>query len=136
MTTAVSRSMWYNTPVVLTHAGTSPGEGTQGPLDYEAYTSQRAQLLTTTIRQSSNDARITPPVIVAENFPRDRREFDGEPLTPNGKPWRPSVLNLIAAVGILQSLDDDMKASAAVRARCGWFLRFLVMSGCMAYAAC
>lgn len=102
------RSVWYNTPIILTHACVAPGMGTQGPLELDQYASQRAQLLMTTVRQASREARVHPPILLADNHAKGRRE-DGEPLLSNGKAWRPSVLHVVSAMGILQSLDDEMK---------------------------
>jgi len=124
----LGRQVWYNTPMLLTHAGVTPGEGTTGPLQYDQYVQQRAQLLVTTVRQSAGDNRIQAPVLTVENHAKERRA-DGEPLLPSGKPWRQSVLLVTCAVGILQSLDDDMKMSKKQQAARGNQDAFAAMFG-------
>ena len=42
--------MWFNCILVLTHASAAPPDGSNGPLQYDTYVSQRTHALQQTIR--------------------------------------------------------------------------------------
>jgi hypothetical protein len=42
--------VWFNTVLVLTHAGAAPPDSNNGPLNYDTYTNHRMHLLQQSIR--------------------------------------------------------------------------------------
>ena len=61
-------TVWMNTIVVMTHAGTAPPEDTSGrAMSYEMYVAQRSHAVLQAVRQAAGDARLLNPVALVEN---------------------------------------------------------------------
>jgi hypothetical protein len=95
--------------IVLTHSGSPPPEGTRGQLTYQEYFQQRAGILAFLHRQASLEARFKPTICLVENHHSCIKNSDGEPLLPNGIPWRLHVVSMIAAHKTLRQYDSILE---------------------------
>ena len=64
-------------------------------------------------RFAAGDTRLLNPVAPAENHANCRRNAAGEPVLPNGQPWKQQLLLLCLSSKILSDADSLLKISAS-----------------------
>lgn len=64
-------------------------------------------------RFAAGDTRLLNPVAPAENHTNCRRNQAGEPVLPNGQPWKQQLLLLCLSSKILSDADSLLKISAS-----------------------
>lgn len=94
VTATFGNSIWFNTVMVMTHAAKMPPEGSAGEIQYAAYINYRMTSLQQSVKAAAKDYRLMNPMALAENHPTCRRDDAGEPILPNGVPWRQQLLML------------------------------------------
>ncbi|TYJ15390.1 hypothetical protein E1A91_A10G180700v1 [Gossypium mustelinum] len=107
VTDSLGSSIWEKAVVTLTHAASACPEGPVGePLSFEAFVSQRSNVVHRGISQAVGDLRLMnpsmiQPVALVENHLLCQGDRNGEFLLPNGKTWRSQLLLLCYSVKIL-----------------------------------
>ncbi|TYI06997.1 hypothetical protein ES332_A10G196300v1 [Gossypium tomentosum] len=107
VTDSLGSSIWEKAIVTLTHAASACPEGPVGePLSFEAFVSQRSNVVHRGISQAVGDLRLMnpsmiQPVALVENHLLCHGDRNGEFLLPNGKTWRSQLLLLCYSVKIL-----------------------------------
>ncbi|KAG4180414.1 hypothetical protein ERO13_A10G164300v2 [Gossypium hirsutum] len=107
VTDSLGSSIWEKAIVTLTHAASACPEGPVGePLSFEAFVSQRSNVVHRGISQAVGDLRLMNPsmiqlVALVENHLLCQGDRNGEFLLPNGKTWRSQLLLLCYSVKIL-----------------------------------
>ncbi|TYG99470.1 hypothetical protein ES288_A10G197700v1 [Gossypium darwinii] len=107
VTDSLGSSIWEKAIVTLTHAASACPEGPVGePLSFEAFVSQRSNVVHRGISQAVGDLRLMnpsmiQPVALVENHLLCQGDRNGEFLLPNGKTWRSQLLLLCYSVKIL-----------------------------------
>ncbi|XP_057500906.1 translocase of chloroplast 132, chloroplastic-like [Actinidia eriantha] len=102
ITEVLGPSIWFNTIVVLTHAGSAPPEGPNGTAEsYEMYVKTESQVVQQAIRQAAGDMWLMNPISLVENHSACRTNTAGQRVLPNGQVWKPHLLLLSFALKIL-----------------------------------
>ncbi|KAK5794439.1 translocase of chloroplast 159, chloroplastic [Gossypium arboreum] len=107
VTDSLGSSIWEKAIVTLTHAASACPEGpVVEPLSFEAFVSQRSNVVHRGISQAVGDLRLMnpsmiQPVALVENHLLCQGDRNGEFLLPNGKTWRSQLLLLCYSVKIL-----------------------------------
>lgn len=105
---------WFSTVLTLTHAGAPPPDGPNGqPLANDVYYQQRGGQVQHVARQVTQDQRLMNPVALVENSPNCPKSEDGEPVLPNGTPWRRQLLMLCFTTKVLNEANAVLKPGAA-----------------------
>ncbi|KAK9858808.1 hypothetical protein WJX84_002378 [Apatococcus fuscideae] len=115
VTEAIGSSLWFNSILVLTHAGEPVPEGPQGEIGYEGFVQRRSNVLQQSVRQAAGDPRLLNPNQMVDCSPQAPRNAAGEPLLPTGSPWRPNLLLMAAASRLLSSADELLKIQPTAR---------------------
>jgi hypothetical protein len=113
LTAALGANMWFNCILVLTHGAAAPPDNNAGPMTYDVYANQRTHGLQQAIRFAAGDQRLLNPVAPAENHANCRRNAAGDPVLPNGQPWKQQLLLLCLSSKILSDADSLLKISAS-----------------------
>ena len=66
-------------------------------------------------RQAAGDPRLLNPSQQVDCSPNAPRNAAGEPLVPTGTPWRPALLLMAVASGLLSSADKILQIQPAAR---------------------
>ena len=110
--------IWFSTILTLTHATAPPPDGSNGqPIPSEVFQQQRSAQLQQIARQVTMDQRLMNPVALVENSPSCSRSTDGEPVLPNGTPWRRQLLMLCFTTKVLNEANALLKPGSAGRKR-------------------
>ena len=112
--------VWFSTMVTLTHAGAPPPDGGSGqPVPQDAYETQRGQQVQQMIRIVTGDQRLLNPTCYVENSSNCPRTEDGEPMLPNGTPWRRQLLMLCLTTRVLNEANNILKPGDAGKKKKG-----------------
>lgn len=106
--------IWFSTMLTLTHAMTPPPDGADGsPIPRDKYESNRSSQIQHIARVVSGDQRLMNPVAFVENSPSCPRAADGEPVLPNGTPWKRQLLMLCLTTKVLNEANQILKPGSA-----------------------
>lgn len=102
--------IWFSTMLTLTHGGSPPPDGANGqPIPQESYETQRSNQVQQVIRLVTGDQRLINPSCPVENSPNCPKTEDGEPVLPNGTPWRRQLLMLCLTTMVLNEANTALK---------------------------
>ena len=114
VTDILGPDVWFSTVLTLTHAGAPPTDGPNGqPLAADVYYQQRGGQVQHVARQVTMDQRLMNPVALVENSPLCPKSEDGEPILPNGTPWRRQLLMLCLTTKVLNEANSVLKPGDA-----------------------
>jgi hypothetical protein len=106
--------IWFSTILTLTHAGAPPPDGGSGqPVPQDSFEQQRSSQVQQVTRIVTGDQRLMNPVVFVENSPNCPTTPDGEPMLPNGTPWRRQLLMLCLTTKILNEANRVLKPGDA-----------------------
>ncbi|XP_074274024.1 translocase of chloroplast 90, chloroplastic isoform X2 [Silene latifolia] len=102
MTQVFGSTLWFNTILVMTHAGAVLPEGPNGyPIDYESYVGHCTTLLQHSIQLAISDTKLENPIVLAENHSMCRTNLVGDKILPNGQVWKKQLLLLCTCTKVL-----------------------------------
>lgn len=116
ITSSLGPSIWQNTIVTLTHAGSTPPEGPSGsPIRYEMLVAQRSRVIQQLISHAVGglhvmNSSLMNPLSLVENHPSCKKNGSGQMVLPNGETWRPQLLLLCYSLKILSEANSLVKA--------------------------
>jgi hypothetical protein len=106
--------IWFSTVLTMTHATAPSPDGSNGqPIPPEVFQQQRSSQLQQATRQVTMDQRLMNPVALVDNSPACTRSSDGEPMLPNGTPWRRQLLMLCFTTKVLNEANNLLKPGDA-----------------------
>lgn len=110
--------IWFSTILTLTHATSPLPDGPNGhPITLEAFQQQRSAQIQQSARQVTRDQRLMNPVAYVESSPSCPATEDGEPVLPNGTPWRRQLLMLCFTTQVLNEANTILKPGGDSAAR-------------------
>nr|GMD34713.1 translocase of chloroplast 159, chloroplastic [Ipomoea batatas] len=116
ITTYLGPSIWEKTIVTLTHAASSPPDGSTGkPLSYEMFVAQRLHAIQELINHTVGDLHIMSaglmnPMSLVENHSLCMRNGNGEILLQHRENWRSQLLLLCYSMKIVSELSSVVKS--------------------------
>lgn len=120
VTDVLGPDVWFSTVLTLTHASVPPPDGPNGqPLAPDVYFQQRGGQVQHIARQVTMDQRLMNPVAMVENSPLCAKTEDGEPVLPNGTPWRRQLLMLCFTTKVLNEANSVLKPGDAGKGGAG-----------------
>ncbi|KAJ4834066.1 hypothetical protein Tsubulata_016264 [Turnera subulata] len=111
LTETLTKSVWQNGIIVLTHAASPPPDGFfASPLTFEMFVSERSRVVQLAISKAVRDPLLMHPgmmhpVCLVENHSLCRKNEKGESVLPNGQSWRSQLLLLCYALKILSEAN-------------------------------
>lgn len=120
-------SLWFNTILVLTHAGAELPEGNNGPMAFDLYAQSRMHMLQNGVRQAAGDMRLLNPVALAENDPSACTEGpNGEMLLlHDAKPWKQHLMLLMLSSKLLSDADSLLDIQGSTQGQQSRAMQFL-----------
>ncbi|KAK1288503.1 hypothetical protein QJS10_CPB19g01898 [Acorus calamus] len=111
-------AIWFNTIIVMTHSSSALPEGPDGyPVRYETFVNQSTNLVQHYILQVASDSDLDIPVLLVDNHPLCKTNFEGEKVLPNGQVWKSQFLLLCIVTKVLGDANILLKFQDTFQAK-------------------